>query len=78
MELLLLAIWVVLGAWCADIARKRGRSPVWGAIWGVLFGFIAIIIYLIMGYTAEQKEKDLNDMLDRREKRANKAYQVKK
>jgi len=67
MELLIIAFWVVLGAWCSNIARDRGRSPVWGAIWGILFGFIAIIIYFIMGETQEVKDQKLNALLDARE-----------
>ena len=44
-----LAIWGAAVAMCYLIADKNGRDNRWAIIWGILFGFFAVLGYLIAG-----------------------------
>ena len=68
--LFLLAIWVVLAVWSSSMARKRGRSPSWGFLWGFIFGLLAILGYAIAGKTEAKEQEDFNKRQD--------AYKAKK
>ena len=37
------------GIVCALIADEQNRSTIWGFILGLLFGLLAVIVYLIIG-----------------------------
>ncbi|MBR0036188.1 MAG: hypothetical protein IJP70_00940 [Bacteroidales bacterium] len=42
-------IWVACIYGCYSVAQKNGRNTTLAIIWGVLFSWIALIVYLIMG-----------------------------
>lgn len=58
MEILIFIIWVLIAWWCSSIAKKNGRSKVWSFVWGLLFGFFAIIAYAIAGKTREEEDRE--------------------
>ena len=44
-----LVIIVIMGAWCGDIAVKKGYSHKWAVFNGIVFGFFAVLVYLLLG-----------------------------
>lgn len=49
MELISFVIWVLMAVWCYNIAEKNGRSGGLAAVWGLLFGIFAVIVYYLLG-----------------------------
>jgi hypothetical protein len=46
--LILLALWIFVAYHCAQVARRKGRSPVLWAILGILFPVIAMIVVYML------------------------------
>lgn len=60
--------WCVCGYLCVVLAESRGRNGWGGCLGGLIFGFWAIIYYLIVGDNTEmriQKEHDFKKKLER-------------
>lgn len=53
--LIVLIVAVIFGAICYKMAEKRGREEWFGFLMGFLFGWMAVIGYLIAGDTSEKK-----------------------
>jgi membrane-associated protease RseP (regulator of RpoE activity) len=60
MEILIFIVWVLIAWWCSSIAKKNGRSKVWGFVWGFIFGLLAVIAYAIAGKTREQEDLEFS------------------
>jgi len=48
---------LVWGYCCSLIADSKGYSKNWAWFWGIIFGLLAVIVYLCLG-TTENKRKD--------------------
>ena len=56
-ELVGLIIWAVCIWGCYKVAEDQGRNTTLAVVWGILFSWMALIVYALMG----KKEKP-NDM----------------
>jgi hypothetical protein len=52
--------WLCFGAIGYVMANNRGRNPIMGVVWGVLFGLITVVCYWIAGDTTELRVKKAN------------------
>ena len=46
---IVMILWLIFGAVCYLLAKKKGRNKIIGFFAGILFGFFALIYYLIIG-----------------------------
>ena len=49
MEIISLLVWLACGFACYKLAEKQGRNTVLAAVFGVIFGLVAVLVYLIIG-----------------------------
>jgi hypothetical protein len=63
-----LTIWILLAYWCYAIAKGNGRNGPLSIVMGLLFGLFAVIVYAMLGKTPEQKELEIQRIIDKREK----------
>lgn len=56
MELTGPIIWVICIWGCYKVAEDQGRNTTLAVVWGILFSWIALIVYALMG------KKKTNDM----------------
>jgi len=64
MEIILsIAVAGLMGYWCFTIARKNGRSTTLAGFMGFIFGLMAVLIYYIIGKTADKKRKEIEDII---------------
>lgn len=47
-------IWLLCGVICYFIAEKKNRNPWWAAAFGILFGFIAVIVYCFLSTKTDE------------------------
>ena len=55
MEIISLLVWLACGFACYKLAEKQGRNTVLAAVFGVIFGLLAVLVYLIIGNKKQLK-----------------------
>ena len=65
--LLTISIWALMSYWCYTIALKNGRDKTLAAIWGVLLGIFAVIIYSLLGSTEVKKLENARKLVKENE-----------
>lgn len=60
MELAGLIIWAVCIWGCYKVAEDQGRNTTLAIVWGVLFGWIAFVVYALIALIGKKKKS--NDM----------------
>ncbi len=59
-----LVIWALMGYWCYRIAERKGRSKVLAVFMGILFSFVAVIVYYCIKPTKEVQVKNAKKLLE--------------
>lgn len=62
---------------CNRMAKKNGRGEILATILGLFFGLFAVIGYAIAGKTSVVKMKEMDEMLEARERAKNKIAEEK-
>lgn len=60
-----IVIWAAFAYWCYRIAQRNGRSEGLAIFMGFLFGICAVIVYYIIGKTAELKSIELHEEIEK-------------
>lgn len=63
MELTGLIIWAVCIWGCYKLAKDQGRNTTLAIVWGILFGWIALVVYALL-MIAKRKEKTTDMGID--------------
>lgn len=54
----------ICGVACYFLAKKQGRNPILGAILGVIFTIISVIVYLVIGKKKSPEERPIANLLN--------------